>query len=236
MTDSLKHGFVVSDLHLFTHRSTAHHYVTEMHAAAGMADFFVLNGDIFDFRWSTHADVTDTSLAAIDWLHGFAAEFPKCQVFYIMGNHDCPAPFATYLDELTSRQPNFRWHSSHLRIGNSLFLHGDLLLDGSIPDPFQRKLAEVEDRKGRHLHFAYQVLVASRLHRFCSLLHTPAWCAKRALRSLRQHHPGLAEGLKHIYFGHIHRVFSNFEHDGIVFHNTGSTVRGLDANVLAVRT
>ncbi|MBC8372298.1 MAG: hypothetical protein ISS69_08100 [Phycisphaerae bacterium] len=44
-------GYVISDLHMFARWSKPGKYLEQMHEAASGADFFVLNGDIFDFRW-----------------------------------------------------------------------------------------------------------------------------------------------------------------------------------------
>ena len=46
-------GYVVSDLHLLTRRTAAGSHRSRLTTAAAAADYFVLNGDIFDFRWST---------------------------------------------------------------------------------------------------------------------------------------------------------------------------------------
>jgi len=235
MIDSPSCGYVVSDLHLFTHRTTAAHHMDELRDAVGRADFFVLNGDIFDFRWSTLGSLDETAHAAVDGLSSVAAEFPHCRFFYIMGNHDGLEFFADHLDALAARTPNFRWHPSHLRIGNTLFLHGDLALDGACPDPFVRPLLPTRRIRGGMLNFAYRLLIALGLHRLAPHLHGRRRCAKRILRCLREHHPALAEGIQDVYFGHIHKPFSNFRYDGVTFHNTGSSVQGLRCSPLAVR-
>jgi UDP-2,3-diacylglucosamine hydrolase len=236
MIELEKSGYVISDLHLFTHRTVIDDHLDNLHQAAAEADFFVLNGDVFDFRWTTLGSIEKTTHAAIDELETFAQKYPQCRFFYIMGNHDAFEPFARHLDELAERRDNFFWHPSHLRIGNQLFLHGDLALDDDFPDPFQRELLPAAKKKGRSAQMGYRMIVAARVHRFICWFHSPQWCARRILRSLREHHPNLAEGLSDVYFGHIHNPFSNFRYDGVTFHNTGSTVRHLRCRMLAVRT
>jgi UDP-2,3-diacylglucosamine hydrolase len=44
--------------------------------------------------------------------------------------------------------------------------------------------------------------------------------------------PGWRDRTRHCYFGHSHLPFSNWEHDGIFFHNTGSAIRGMSFNPL----
>ena len=81
-------GFVVSDLHLFTERSSAHRYMDRIHDTLADADFLVLNGDIVDFRWTTLPSKEATAHAADDWLADLCIEYPHCQFYYVMGNHD----------------------------------------------------------------------------------------------------------------------------------------------------
>ena len=44
----------------------------------------------------------------------------------------------------------------------------------------------------------------------------------------------LTDGLTDIYLGHSHLPFSDFSYAGLTFHNTGSTIRGLEWNMLKV--
>jgi UDP-2,3-diacylglucosamine hydrolase len=233
--DALQSGFVVSDLHLFTHRSEAMALVRRMRAAAAQADFGVLNGDIFDFRWTNLASLEKTAQAAVDWLGDLARSFPHCQWFYIMGNHDGLAFFAPYLDELAEDVENFQWRPSHLRVGDSLFLHGDLPLDPGWRDPLNRALRSPSRKKGRILNLAYRLYIRTGLHRTAASVFRPRLCARRILRSLRAYHTDLADGIRHVYFGHTHRTFSNFQYGGLTFHNTGSAIQGLRCDLLTVK-
>ena len=229
-------GYVVSDLHLFTHRTAAGAHLSALRGAADKAEFFVLNGDIFDFRWTTLASAEATAQAAEEELERAVRRYPNCRFHYIMGNHDGLAWFARHLDALAERAENFHWHPSHLLVGDSLFLHGDLALGNGRRDPLQRTLKQLPRKPSRGLHAAYEVLVASRAHRAVAGLHSPTWCAKRILKSLRAHHPALAPRLRDVYFGHSHHPFSNFRYQGVRFHNTGSTIRHLRCNLLEVQS
>ena len=130
----LQHGYVLSDLHMFAHRSTAADHLSAVREVAGGADFLVLNGDIFDFRWSTLAGADETAHVAVDWLASLVLGVNGCEVFYVLGNHDRFAFFADHLQGLTEQTDNFHWHASHVRLGRCLFLHGDLVFDRKCAD------------------------------------------------------------------------------------------------------
>ena len=52
----------VSDLHLFSKRSSGPQVQRAIEAAVARSDTFVLGGDIFDFRWSELESVPYTNL------------------------------------------------------------------------------------------------------------------------------------------------------------------------------
>ncbi len=229
-------GHVISDLHLFAHRSVADSYMRDIRRAAAESDFFVLNGDIFDFRWSTLPTVDDSLDAADTWLRALVTNHPQCRFFYTLGNHDCYEPFIERLDALATETLNLQWHPSHLRLGTALFLHGDLPLAPRGSDRAARTFHPALGRNGRTLRMLYRLFVAFRGHRLLASLHQPRPCAKRIARWLRADVTGLAEGVTDVYFGHTHFAFSDFDYDGLRFHNTGSAIRGLSNRMLEVRT
>ncbi|MFA6244267.1 MAG: metallophosphoesterase, partial [Candidatus Hydrogenedentales bacterium] len=81
-------GYVVSDLHLFSRRSDYSVHERHIFQAAAKADVFVLNGDTFDFRWTTLPSIDLTVVAAIRWLRALTERFPNCYFHFILGNHD----------------------------------------------------------------------------------------------------------------------------------------------------
>lgn len=232
----MEHGYVISDLHIFAKRSLADDHLDAMRAAASQADFFVLNGDIFDFRWTTLDTAEETAEAALDWLESFAQRHPRCQIFYVLGNHDSWELFTSHLDELAEDQPNFQWFPSHVRIGSALFLHGDLPLGMKRRRPFHRHLPTRNRERGNVLHACYDAIVYTGLHRLPGRWYWRRRCAKRFLRALKRDRNGLADDLTDIYFGHTHNVFCDYSFGGLVFHNTGSAIQGLESNLLRVRT
>lgn len=232
----MEHGYVISDLHLFARRSLADDHLDAMHRAAEQADFFVLNGDIFDFRWTTLQTAESTAQAAVAWLEDFACRHPACRIFYVLGNHDSWEFFTRRLEELAARRENFRWFPSHVRIGSALFLHGDLPLGWKRRRPFHRRLPRRSRPAGRFLHACYDALILAGLHRLAGRWYGRRRCARRFLRALRRDANGLGDGLRDIYFGHTHTLFRDYHYRGMVFHNTGSTVQGLEGNLLRAKT
>ena len=93
----MESGYVISDLHLFTERSVAPVYQDAINKAASGAEFFVLNGDVFDFRWTTLDSAEKTAHVAVEWIETLARSSPNCRFFYIMGNHDGLEFFAGHL-------------------------------------------------------------------------------------------------------------------------------------------
>src|SRR5688572_3309334 len=86
-------GMAVSDLHLFAYRSAGMEYFDALRSQLTSADVLVLNGDIFDFRWSTLPNPEITANRAVEWLQAVRGAYPSCAIHYVLGNHDCPAFF-----------------------------------------------------------------------------------------------------------------------------------------------
>jgi len=228
-------GYVVSDLHLLAQRSVAAEHVEAMHAAAAAADFFVLNGDIFDFRWSALPTVAESVAAAAEWLRAFVARHRECRFIYVLGNHDGVQAWAERVAVLAGEIPNLECHASHVRINGALFLHGDLALDNHRLTSLARTIPPAEPIKSAGWKLAYRLLVATRAHRCLVAIRGKSRCARRLFRALNGNGKHALAGVTNIYFGHSHVPFSGYAHEGITFHNTGSAIRGLWFNMLRVQ-
>ncbi len=226
-------GHVLSDLHLFAGWSNAAIHLEKMHSAASMSEFFVLNGDIFDFRWSTLSSIDDTAKASVEWLKELAARHPYCTFYYVLGNHDCNEIFVEHLNTTADTMSNLRWHPSHFRIGNLLFMHGDLPIAGK--DPFKRVICSTTPGKSDFLRRSYGRLIQMGAHKRLDLIFTESRCARMILRKLPSNGTDLTNGITDIYFGHTHAPFSDYNFNGIIFHNTGSTISNLEFNMLPVK-
>lgn len=231
-----KRGLVVSDLHLFAQRSVG---INRMHALQPRlheADLVVLNGDIFDFRWSTHAAHTHSIREAIQWLRDFSGSIPHCEVHYVLGNHDCLVEFLPELDRVTRDRHNFAWHEYSVQFSEHLFLHGDCA-NSQMNTAALRRYRESWSRDGRRhgpATVAYQMADRVGMTRLMHKIHFPR---KRTLRRLVHHlntaTPDWRQSVRHCYFGHTHEPFANVEHDNITFHNTGCAIRGMAFNPIS---
>lgn len=226
----MKSGIVLSDLHLFAGRSNADHHMDVMHEAMNTADFMVLNGDTFDFKWSELANVEESISEAINWLRVLSESHPHCIVFFIMGNHDAVGIFADKLSILSNEIENFFWHPTHVRIDSSLYLHGDLPLRGR--NPFQRELEPSIAMKRKPMHLLYKGAVHSRLHRMTELLMSKKLAVRKIMAAFEKYPAPILVGITDVYFGHTHAAFSDFSYQGITFHNTGATIHGTKTNML----
>ena len=218
--------FFVSDLHLFSRRSLAPRHEEAIHAAVGHADTFILGGDIFDFRWSTLPSLNRTIDAAIEWLGTLASSNPKCDLHFVLGNHDYNRQFLAELDNLAGDTANLHWHRTHLRIGKSLFLHGDV---ADKPELCHQKLLlrrqkywHDEQSKGEVANRLYDLAIQANLHQFAKLVHRHRRVTGRLRDYVERIGHGYESGLRHVYFGHTHHAMSDYERDGILFHNGGA--------------
>jgi len=225
----VKKCYFVSDLHLLAKRSQAHRYWGRLERAVSQASVFVLGGDIFDFRWATTATPALAVQEAIGWLEGLAKTYSQCQFHFIVGNHDHHWGFLCRLDGLAEKYSNFHWHPYYLRLGEHLFMHGDAAERKMTPE----KLAEYRirwhhrPRRGPVMSRLPALLVASRLPRALSpFVYPKRRVARRILAYLQRIGHGPEQGVRHVYFGHIHRGFSDYRYRGLTFHNTGAPLRG----------
>jgi UDP-2,3-diacylglucosamine pyrophosphatase LpxH len=226
----------VSDLHLFARRSDAPRYADAIRSAVRRSSVLVLGGDIFDFSWSTLPTLEDTVEAAFEWLERLAFEHPHCRIHYLLGNHDYCQPFLEYLEQHSHRIPNFAWHHFYLRLGQNVFLHGDVV---EKKEATHEKLLKYRSHwlhrplAGKFSRGAYEVVHRARLHHpFAFLLHRKRRVARRILNYLELHGEGPESGLRHVYFGHIHRRMFNYRHRGVTFHNCGAPIAGLRFRIL----
>ncbi len=233
----MKKCFFVSDLHLFANRSNAHRHLEEIALAASRAETFVLGGDIFDFRWS-RIPLRRAVDRAIEWLRELAASSPECHFHLVLGNHDYHRAFIDRLDELDRQVANLSWHRYYLRLGSSVFLHGDVA-DKTMN---ARMLAEARDRwlddrrRGPFLSRLYDVVVLTRLHRpVPQLVYAKRIVVRRILKYLESIGQGPQNGVRNVYFGHTHRRLSNYRYRGLTFHNGGAPIKGLKFRILEAR-
>jgi UDP-2,3-diacylglucosamine pyrophosphatase LpxH len=229
----MANGAVISDLHLFARRTETHRIIETLLELPADLEHLVLNGDIVDFRWSSYPSEAETVAAGKLWLQGLLEQRPALRVYYVMGNHDCSAPWAEALDQLSPER--FTWSPTHVKLGSHLFLHGDLVTGEK--NPFIRVLTS------SHKHFAssgaldrfYHALIHTRVHVGVSRMHGPERYVPKVERALRTYGADFLYDTSDIYFGHTHEPFSDYEYRGLRFHNTGSAVRHIKLRALRFR-
>jgi UDP-2,3-diacylglucosamine hydrolase len=135
--------------------------------------------------------------------------------------------------------PNLSWHRYYVRLGDSVFLHGDV-----VDRPMGAKgLARARSRRlhdtasGPRLDRLYDLFVRANLHRpVVRLRRRKKTAARRILSYLEDIGQGPSNGVRNVYFGHTHRAFSDYEYGGMIFHNSGAPMKGLEFRILEVST
>jgi len=218
----------LSDLHLFSRRSQGVDHLESLRARLSSLDLLVLNGDIFDFRWSTLPSHESTVRAALAWLEELVRGLPNCQVHFLLGNHDCLRLFQEGLAGLVKSLPRFQWHEYFLQLDTALFLHGDCVqrrVDSQGLDQYRERWRQ-DRRRGKLAAHAYGWIDRLGVTRLGHQWHFPLRdTLERITGYLDRANPGWRKRTRDCYFGHTHLPFANFEHEGILFHNTGSAIR-----------
>jgi UDP-2,3-diacylglucosamine pyrophosphatase LpxH len=228
--------FFVSDLHLFASRSKAGNYLDDMVAAAQQAENFVLGGDIFDFRWARTKNHRQTVDRAVAWLTDLISPCPGCNFHFVLGNHDYHQALMDRLAELTGKLPNFAWHRYYMRLGSSIFLHGDVAdRDNYTAESLAADRQEwlYSRRRGPFMSKLYDVVVLTRMHKpFPHLVYSKRIVAQRILSYLDKIGQGPESGVCNVYFGHTHKHMTNYAYGGLVFHCGGAPIKGLKFHIL----
>jgi UDP-2,3-diacylglucosamine hydrolase len=222
-------GLVLSDLHLFSERSDGAHLFEELQPTIDEVEILILNGDIFDFRWSTLGSAESTLSAARNWLLELIRKQPHLKIHYLLGNHDCTPSFQKILEDLAREFPGFQSHSDQLKIGSRLFLHGDCANHGMTKE----KLARYRDSwsndapRGPAFRFLYRLADLSGLSLLFHKLYFPR---KATVKRLQRFLGKDLEGISACYFGHTHLPFADHRLDKVAYFNTGSGIRGMGFN------
>lgn len=221
-------GHTVSDLHLLTNRSSADRMMPRLHEAAAEAGLFVLNGDIFDFRWSKYRRLTPSIQFVERWISELVVRHPACQFVFVMGNHDSMPPYGELLTRLSQQYDNLAWEPYYLKLGSKVFLHGDVR-----ESPSAETLAVYRTRwhkppHRRHFpHLAYYVFNWSRLPRLLQALVPTRRLTSAVVKYLKVELGPDFETISDVYCGHTHRPVTDYRWDGLRFHNTGATIHGI---------
>lgn len=225
----------VSDLHLFCRRSRAADYHDAMESAIQDSDVFVLNGDTFDFRWSTYRNIPETVDASITWLEELAARHRDCQFQFLLGNHDTVTPFLEAMEEFVPTVPNLEWEPHHWRIGDHVFLHGDVadgMMSGADLEA-HRRVWMADELRSEFRDRVYDAAFGVGIHKIVNRHWFPT---ERVLGRVQYHLDsiglGANSGVRHVVFGHTHVRVDAVERNGQVFHNCGAPMPDVRFDVL----
>ena len=233
-------SYFVSDLHLFSRRSSADLLEPKFRSAIENAHTFVLGGDIFDFRWSRHQTLKQAVDESLEWLQRMVEINPNCNIHYLLGNHDCHPEFVEALNRLSGKVPHFAWHRHLLRIEDCVFLHGDVV-DAKIRlgEDFNQVLdakrlaGELREPPSALSHALYDAAIRARVHRLVVQLAKPQELVlRRLLRYLQQHELSAETGVARVYFGHTHKRMQDVPFAGMRFSNPGAAIKGLPFDLI----
>ena len=233
-----KEVYTVSDLHLFCRRSEAHRHMRDIHGAAAKADIFVLNGDTFDFRWSCHGSTVETARKAIGWLEELTARSPDCFFHVVLGNHDHVGVFIDELHEFAERTHNLAWHPYYVKVGDTLFLHGDVANRRMTAADLERYRETWlhEESRGELVNTIFDVAFRAGVHQALTKFAFPTSVVVERIRHyLDDIGEGAGSDTDVVFFGHTHTAVDNYEFGGQRFFNSGAPMRGLNFNILGTR-
>jgi len=216
----------VSDLHLFASRSSASAHFDELIRASRQSDECVLGGDIFDFRWSCFRSPERTADAAIDWLRDFLNSTDNCKVHFLLGNHDDHPLMHARLPHLELEYSRFTWSRFYYRMGDTLFLHGDVADRNMTAACLEQQRNSFQHGTRSPLqHRLYQLAVQAHLHLLPPTAAYPRRkVARRILSYMNQIGQGPETGVRHVCFGHTHRPVDDYHLGEITFHNCGAPI------------
>lgn len=218
----------ISDLHLQSGRCNADDHLAEITAAIEDCDLCVWGGDLFDFRWTRVSDDAKAVQTAIDWLGTYCAQHPETSFVYLNGNHDAHAPFAARLLKWSQDISNLTAGVEALRVGETLFLHGDVIEGDGSDAAFQRyrQRWSHQPRAGTARSRLYDLAVAARAHRVVSALaHQNTATCRKLVRWIERQPTSETAGLTRVVFGHTHRQLRHFYCGSFEFHNGGAAIR-----------
>jgi UDP-2,3-diacylglucosamine hydrolase len=207
----------------------------KIHAIIDDADIIVLNGDIFDFRWSHYPDHETTVYAAVEWLEELVSLAPDSEFRYVMGNHDTVSDFVPFLDQLSDKHAGFYWHEFTWQYQDILFLHGDAIHSRMSHDQFleYRNAWKADQQRSKTADRLYDAASAAGL---INLIHKLGFPERKSVTRMSAYleSTGLNKGINKVYFGHTHVAINGIDYKGIRYFNCGAAMKGTPFNVLKV--
>jgi len=225
-------GCFISDLHLLSTRSVGTRLWQDFRGELLRCNLLVLGGDIFDFRWSRHQELSHSLSEVSNWLEALLEHYPHLRVAYVLGNHDCLLASQPEFHRFSNTFAQFTWEEHQFGIGDQLFLHGDILDAGENLTQlglYRQRFIDDRRSRGRLANRLYDAVIATRLHRIPSrILHPPRLVARKLSSFLEGNDYSLVKNAKQIYIGHTHLPFQGVSFQQQTFFNAGSGIRHLE--------
>ncbi|MEQ9823404.1 MAG: hypothetical protein ABQ298_03380 [Puniceicoccaceae bacterium] len=223
-------GITFSDLHLLAGRQKEKHWEPWMRRWRSDYDLCILNGDIFDFRWSRERDRIQSIRIAEAWLRHLLEPRERAHFVILLGNHDSCPHYQLLLKQLSDDYEHLHWEEHWWVLGDKIFLHGD------IPD-LSGELETLQAYRAHHnglsmqpphpiRHWFYKS--ATRVGITGTVPRVLPW-RKQCLRTdifLQNQLGSRYDAIRDVYLGHTHVHFADYEHHGTLFHNCGAPFRG----------
>jgi UDP-2,3-diacylglucosamine hydrolase len=231
----MQHVCAVSDLHLFCTRSEGHLHQEALDQAIRETDVCVLNGDIFDFRWSVFESMERTVREAMKWLDALVSRHPDRRFFYVFGNHDSVRPFINAAERYAQRAGNLACRHDVLRLSDAVFLHGDVADRKMTQAEFEaaRKVWHFDRKRGRIVNHAYDLAFFLGAHRTIPRMVFPhEVVAERLVHYLEDIGHGPDSGVTDVYYGHTHVAVRDYRYRGVRFHNSGAPMPKLGFSII----
>jgi|GEM_PF-269672 len=222
-------GLALSDLHLLRHPNTSTISLDQLPEMTTQYQLVIFNGDMFDFEWTSFKTEPDAIRFALRWVKDLAQSQPDCKFVFLAGNHDHDPLYSEGIERLAAENPNVHWKFEYLRVGDKVFLHGDATHIGARLEslPALRRRWSATRRKLSSLRRFYHFFNSpAKIAKITSVLPKKYW-ARRISAYLQAAMKEEFEEIKDVYFGHTHVAFRDYVFENHVYHNSGSSIKGV---------
>jgi UDP-2,3-diacylglucosamine pyrophosphatase LpxH len=211
-------------------------------------DYLVINGDAVELDWGSYYSFKKVMIENAKLFKNLSVMFPKIKIIYILGNHDGYIEFYQILTSLAETTENFEVKPSFLRLGNTLFHHGDLMVKlgnelyrdkGDLKklktDFTKRKLKKLNDNFLTHKIKTPTVEVGYNIVQPMGkdVLGNPNASMINFIKNSKKLDIDIMEGIEKVVVGHSHIPLYNYDcGNGILLSNSGATTKGKKFNPL----
>lgn len=222
---------VVGDLHLFAKRSNGEVIFDSLSEVTKGSDIIIICGDLFDFRWSSFKTLEESFKSAAGRITSLLKNI-DIPVVYILGNHDGIEGFQSYLNSLKEKFNNFKWYDDSYKLGDTLFIHGDIPLKSEGKSVRGRKFKSDEKIYSPFMSWGYTLFTRLKiisLYRGLFKKSSPLPLIHNAVELDSDY-----KEVKRVIFGHTHFALNSSVFKGREYHNCGTPMSGFNFNILNI--